>query len=150
MKTLDQYNTPTLARQLMNEHGLGHWVFSYDRAKRRAGRCSYRKQLITLSINFVIRNNDEEIKDTILHEIAHALAGPGTGHGPKWKAVCRQIGAKPVRCYDSEKVDMPKGRYKAVCGGCQKAFHRHRRPKRSGFRYCTACGPERGLLTFRA
>lgn len=149
MKTLNQWNTSTLARTLMNQHGLGHWAFGYDRAKRRAGCCKHRIQTITLSIHYVIRNDDDEIKDTILHEIAHALAGPGAGHGHKWKAICRQIGAKPVRCYDSNRVNMPKGRYKATCGGCKKEFHRHRRVRPNSFRYCTACGPERGLLSFK-
>lgn len=150
MKTLDQWSTSRLARQLLDQHGLTGWKFAYDRAKRRAGCCKHRTQTVSLSINFVIRNNDDEIKDTLLHEIAHALAGPGHGHDAYWKNICRKIGAKPVRCYDSNEVSMPKGRYKAVCGGCQKVFHRHRRPKRSGFRYCPACGPERGLLCFRA
>ncbi len=148
MKTLNQYNTASYARQLMNQHGLGHWTFEYDRAKRRAGCCKHRRQTITLSYHFVCRNSDDEIKDTILHEIAHALAGPKVGHGPAWKAICRRIGAKPVRCYDSAKVDMPKGRYKAVCGGCQKVFHRHRRPRVGRWSYCLACGPERGRLAF--
>lgn len=34
------------------------------------------------------------IRDTILHEIATVIAGPEAGHGPKWKAVCRRVGAR--------------------------------------------------------
>ena len=33
--------------------------------------------------------------DTILHEIAHAIAGANAGHGPVWKAVAKRIGAAP-------------------------------------------------------
>jgi hypothetical protein len=29
---------------------------------------------------------------TTLHELAHAMAGPGHGHGPEWKAACERIG----------------------------------------------------------
>ena len=39
-----------------------------------------------------------EIRDTILHEIAHALAWTRHGertHGPRWKQICREIGAVP-------------------------------------------------------
>ena len=148
MKTLDQSNTATLARQLMAQHGVpSDWTFGYDRAKRRAGRCCYRKKAITLSIHLVARNSDEEIKDCLLHEIAHCLAGPGTHHGPDWKAVCRRVGAKPVRCYNINLVDMPKGRYRATCGGCQKTYYRHRFP-RCSYYYCTICGPGRGRLLF--
>lgn len=151
MKTLNQWNTSTLARNLMTEHGLiaAGWKFGYDRAKRRAGCCHQRTKTITLSIHYVIRNNDDEIKDTILHEIAHALAGPGHGHSAYWKSICRKIGAKPVRCYNSDVVSMPKGRYQATCDGCQKTFHKHRKPRRPGH-YCKACGPDRGKLLFVA
>ena len=38
---------------------------------------------------------DDEIKDTLLHEIAHALAGPKAGHRYEWKRICLQIGATP-------------------------------------------------------
>jgi predicted SprT family Zn-dependent metalloprotease len=146
MKTIDQ--TYLLARQLMNEHGLNRWSFKFDKAKRRAGQCRHYRQTITLSYHFVCRNNDDEIKDVILHEIAHALAGPKAKHGSAWKAVCRRIGARPVRCYDSNTVDMPKGQFKAVCKGCQKVFHRHRRVRVGRWRYCLKCGPELGRLEF--
>ena len=33
--------------------------------------------------------------DTILHEIAHAIAGVEAGHGPAWKAVAQRLGATP-------------------------------------------------------
>ena len=145
----DQYNTQKLACELMNQHGLSKWNFEWDRAKRRAGCCKHRICVISLSINYVVRNTEEHIRDTILHEIAHALAGPREGHGPKWKTICRQIGARPVRCYDSDVVNMPKGQYKAVCNGCRREFRRHRRPKHSQMRYCIACGPERGVLSYK-
>jgi len=142
----------TLARQLMNLHGLHDWRFGWDRAKRRAGCCKHSQKLITLSGYYVTRNTDkpDDVKDTILHEIAHALAGPRKGHGAEWKAICRKIGARPVRCYDSEKIVMPKGKWVAVCGDCKKVFHRHRRPKVGNGRYyfCPKCGPGTGILVF--
>lgn len=137
----------TIARQMMNQHGLYDWTFGWDRAKRRAGACHYHRKQITLSHHHVSMNQENEVRDTILHEIAHALAGPGTGHGWQWRQVCRRIGAKPVRCYDSATVAMPKGKWRAVCGGCNKAFHKHRRPKRQYS--CRGCGRERGRLDFQ-
>ncbi len=29
---------------------------------------------------------------TTIHELAHTLAGPGSGHGPAWKAACAELG----------------------------------------------------------
>ena len=39
--------------------------------------------------------SEAEIRDTILHEIAHALAGPEARHGARWKAIARRIDATP-------------------------------------------------------
>jgi len=140
----------TVAIELMKQHGLNDWRFEYDRAKRRAGLCNYRKKVISLSSFYVEKNMDkfEDIKDTILHEIAHAIAGFKAGHGWEWKLVCMRIGANPKRCYDSQVIEMPEGRWKATCQGCQKKFHMHRRPKYNGLRYCVACGPQKGVLYY--
>ncbi len=148
METLIKHNVPAVARELLDKHGLFNWHFQYDRAKRRAGCCKHSRLTITLSYYFACHNGEAEIRETILHEIAHALAGPREGHGPAWKAICRRIGAKPVRCYNSSVVDMPQGDFKATCNGCQAVFHRHRRPGRGRWRYCTKCGPELGRLEF--
>lgn len=125
-----------LARSLMNKHGLQLWNFGFDRAVRRAGQCRGRNKTITLSAHYVARNDEAEVKDTILHEIAHALAGCRNGHNHIWRQVCLQIGAKPERCYD-DSVDMPKGVWKAWCGVCARPHHRHRQSRRK--LYCGQC-----------
>lgn len=115
-----------LAVGLMRQHGLNGWTFEFDNAKRRAGVCRYRCKVISLSRHYVRLNADnyEDIRDTILHEIAHAIAGFKAAHGPAWKAVCRRIGAKPERCYDSSKVIMlrwmPTGVHPSQ--GCTQGF----------------------------
>jgi len=127
------------ARDLMNQHGLTDWVFEWDRAKRRAGCCNYTRKRISLSYHYVIRNEWDEVRDTILHEIAHALAGKLAGHGWQWKQVCTRIGARPVRCYNSKTVDMPAARYVATCDSCSKPYHRHRRPSARRNLFCSQC-----------
>jgi len=109
------------------------------------GLCLYHHRTIELSIHFVLRNGQEEILDTILHEIAHALVGPKHGHGQAWKRKCQEIGARPVRCGQAE---MPEGRWKAKCGQCGMNFHRHRKPKKAKGWFCKSCGPERGGLVW--
>lgn len=139
-----------LARTLMNEHGFGHWTLNFDRAVRRAGYCSFRRQRISLSHHFVSLNPVEEVKDTILHEIAHALDGPRPSHhahDERWKAICKRIGCRPERCYKAEDVVMPPSKWLAICGGCQREFPRHRYPKRQ--RYCAKCGRIHGVLIFK-
>ncbi len=141
-----------LARYLMNLHELDVWTFVWDNAKRRAGQCRYRFKTISLSVHFVRRNSIEEVAETILHEIAHAIAGWEAGHGEAWKRVCRRIGCRPVACYDSNTVKMPKGNWVAACKGCGKEFHSIRKPKYVNhptvFYSCKRCGQDKGRLTY--
>jgi predicted SprT family Zn-dependent metalloprotease len=135
-----------LARSLLCVHGLHGWSFAFNRSKTTMGLCRYGTCGIELSIYFVERNTAEVIQDTLLHEIAHALAGRTGGHGPLWKAICVRIGARPERL--SFECDMPEGRWQATCGGCGKRHHRHRRPKRMRGWFCSCCGPQRGQLVW--
>ena len=58
------------------------YYFQFDNAKRRAGCCDYRRKRISLSGYFTEHNNKTEVMNTILHEVAHALAGARAGHEP--------------------------------------------------------------------
>jgi predicted SprT family Zn-dependent metalloprotease len=138
-----------LGRALLNAHGLTAWEFGFNSNVRRAGVCFYPHRgepgRIELSVHFTQHNTDDEVRDTLLHEIAHALVGPGHGHDGVWKAKCRAIGAKPDACYGDE-VEMPRGRWRATCPGCATEFDRHRRPARPGGWHCRPCGPTAGAL----
>jgi predicted SprT family Zn-dependent metalloprotease len=90
-----------MTRKLMKEHGISHWSFGFDKARRRFGLCSYSKRRITLSKALVEVNSPQRVRNTVLHEIAHALVGPGKGHGPIWKRKAIEIGCDGKRCYDS-------------------------------------------------
>jgi predicted SprT family Zn-dependent metalloprotease len=140
------------ASALMDAHGLLAWEFGFNTNLRRAGVCFYPRRgepgRIELSSHFAARNPDGEVLDTILHEIAHALVGPGHGHDEVWRAKCRAIGARPEACY-GEDVEMPRGRWRATCPGCATEFDRHRRPKRATGWFCRPCGPAAGKLTWQ-
>jgi predicted SprT family Zn-dependent metalloprotease len=127
---MDVDDAAALARRLMDEHGLSAWQFRFDRARRRFGCCWRTRKLITLSKPLTELNGAAEVGDTILHEIAHAIA-PG-GHGPAWRRICIQIGAKPRRCFNSAMVNLPvikhSRRYVAVCR-CPTQHFRRRKPK---------------------
>ena len=126
MKVLEAYE---LATKLLQEHGLRQkgWVIDIDNAKTRFGCCNFTKKEISLSKPLIEANDYVEVVDTILHEIAHALVGPGHGHDAVWKRMCVKIGAKPQRCFSSDDTVTIAGKYRAVCGGCKKEFSRHKR-----------------------
>lgn len=139
-----------LCRRLMDEHGLKDWKVVVDKTKRRAGCCKYAPKSICLSWYYLWMNADkeEDIRDTILHEIAHALT-PGAKHGDRWKQVCCQIGARPIACYDVAVIAMPKGKWQATCPSCRKVFDKQRKPKYVDGMYCVRCGRENGKLQFK-
>ena len=144
---MDFEHAATLARELMTHFGIGDWTFHWNRRKRSLGLCKYRAKRIELSTHFVAANPEAPVRETILHEIAHALAGEKAGHGPKWKAMCVKVGCKPERCDQGEAI-MPRGRWTARCNACGKEYWRHRRPAKRARYWCKSCGPERGLVTF--
>jgi predicted SprT family Zn-dependent metalloprotease len=143
---MDRWDAAALARQLLTKHGLTDWTFAFNRRKRAMGLCRFEQRRIELSIHFATANDEAAVRDTLLHEIAHALAGPAAGHGPKWQRICRQIGASPDRLGEAA---MPPGRWIATCPGCGHQYERHRRPP-SGYHYaCSRCGHKRGKLQFK-
>ena len=84
-----------MARELMDEHGLDAWTFAFLEAERRLGDCHFQERVIRIGRAHALDASEAEIRDTILHEIAHALAGPEARHGPVWKATAKRIGATP-------------------------------------------------------
>lgn len=105
---LDEARERALA--LMVEHGIAAqgWTFGWDRAKSRFGQCNYTRKRITLSAPVTAMNDWPDVRDTMLHEIAHALAGPGTGHGSAWRSIARSIGCNGERTVKNIKTPPPK------------------------------------------
>jgi hypothetical protein len=147
-----------LALQLMHQWQLQapQWRFCWNRCKRMLGRCVYPRPglapgLIELSEGFVLGDNSEDlVRDTILHEIAHALAGNLAGHGPLWKAWCSRVGAEPERY--GQAADMPAGVWQATCPTCNTLYSFHRKPKYLNLPhyFCSvpACGKRVQVLAF--
>ncbi len=90
-----------LADKLLTTHELDDWRFSFDDATKRGGLCSGSNKVISMSEQFCLKADDEEIKDTILHEIAHALVGVEQGHNEVWRKKALEIGCSGKRTHNS-------------------------------------------------
>jgi len=143
---MDLLELKDIAGREMAKHGLHGWTFAVAEAKRRLGVCRYRTKRIEIGEYYARNNPPEAVLDTLMHEIAHAIAGHAAGHGPVWKAVAVRLGATP-RAYDSshETIIEP-GDWQATCPACANTFHRYKRPGRST-RYHCRC-PARSPLVF--
>ena len=91
-------------RMQIRIHRLYGWRFRWSTGYSSYGACYEGARIIELSKPWVNCNmhNPAEILDVILHEIAHAINRKRNGydcdcHGKDWKAICIEIGAKPIR-----------------------------------------------------
>jgi predicted SprT family Zn-dependent metalloprotease len=76
------------------------WSFGFDNAKTRAGQCDFARRRITLSRHLALRFAATDVDQVVVHEVAHALAGPEAGHGPRWRAIARELGYTGSRLHD--------------------------------------------------
>lgn len=113
---------------------LSDWELKFSNQKRQLGYCRPKKKVISISKAFMETNPFPIIKDTLLHEIAHALHFLETGktnHSNGWKKFALRVGCEPKRCATGEGLIMPEGNYVGVCPACEKNTHFYRKVRRS-------------------
>jgi predicted SprT family Zn-dependent metalloprotease len=118
------------------------WSFELNNAKKRFGVCKCDKGIIGISKPLAVRNDVEQVKDVILHEIAHALDWEERGdsdHSQHWKAWARKVGADPDRCYDPDEVVGVDYDYFHWCANCGHKYGRYRRNLKDELYTCGKC-----------
>lgn len=126
MSLLSRDEILVLANQLLCQWGLSNWQIRFDRARTRAGSCRHEEQVITLSAPLLTLFSYSQVKEVILHEIAHALAGKNHQHDVVWKNLARRVGANPHASLQGT-PRLP-GRWMGVCPQGH-VFERHRAPR---------------------
>lgn len=160
--TLTNNEAVRLAKEEMAKHGLtaSGWTFRLNTNRSRLGVCKFAKtrkyrnigmafpiteridiKRIEISV-YCVATGYATFMDTLLHEIAHALAGPAAKHGPVWKAKAREIGCTAMRCGS---MDAP-ARYIGTCPKCKIVIKANRNTRGMARKYHPACGasPARG------
>lgn len=143
----DLQRVRTWAEALIALHLDASWTFGFDNAKRRAGLCDYTRRRISVSRYLTARYDDDTNHQTLLHEVAHALAGPTVGHGRAWKAIARDLGYVGGTTHAGETAT-ELAPWVGVCPAGHVAY-RHRRASRPTS--CARCAPRfdaRHILTW--
>lgn len=124
-----------LARDLIATHLVG-WQFAWDRAATRYGSCVYGTQTITLSRVLNPQRKASAVRNTILHEIAHAMTF-GHGHDDVWRAQALALGCNGQR--GSDDLETPYN-YLGTCpnGHVSKRLRLTDKAKRAS---CGLCSP---------
>lgn len=141
-----------MARELMERWQCDGWEFRWSNSKLRFGQVSrirnlyygtVSSQTLSLSRPLTKVNTEDEVRDTILHEIAHIKAGLEHKHGPEWRKWCRIVGCRPEQ-YCGDYVERAQHKWELKCSCCQQVLRKfYRRPRKNrSFAYCLRCGPD--------
>ena len=114
----------------MNRYGLiaAGWQFNFDKAKRRFGLCDHGRRRLQLSEPLTRHNEEPEVRNTILHEIAHALVGHGHGHDEVWRRKAVEIGCDGKRCH-SAGLPPEQATFIGTCPKCGATSPRYQQPR---------------------
>ena len=93
-----------LGQVMLKEHGLADWTVRAvyeeddtgdpeDDIEGSRGRCYYEEKLIWVNMGYA--DDALMVREILLHEIAHALLPPGTGHGQEFQAKVKEIAGMP-------------------------------------------------------
>jgi SprT protein len=144
---MDLNDAHDIAKTLMTKHGLFDegWTLKWGHAKSQFGSAKWKRERsyygiievksITLSKPLTLLNDESEFRNMVLHEIAHALAGPKAGHGPEWKRIARSIGCDAKRLHNA---DTPEYRYVGSCVNGH-IIRRHRIKEATKTLACSRC-----------
>ena len=98
MDAIELYTINKL-NKYFKKHKLKGWNYLISKQLTSSGaNCNYTKKLIKISHKYIHRATKKEIKNTILHEIAHALT-PKQHHNKVWKKMAISIGCNGKRCH---------------------------------------------------
>lgn len=147
-----------LVHHFCAEQGLTRYSIEFSRTKSILGQCRYKTPvfnwdgsynaerssvLFRFSTIWMEHASLEESMDTILHEIAHAIAGPRARHGAEWKAVARSLGCS-TKATSNAKIPAEKKeeihKWKGTCPNGHTTFA-DRLTRKGRTKSCAKCSP---------
>jgi predicted SprT family Zn-dependent metalloprotease len=103
------------------------------RASARQGHVSFGKVELSPKIFLDPKNAEvfeEELRDTVRHELAHLLAGVDAGHGPAWAALAPRFGFVPSPKAVHLRRSVNRRRFLILCAKCDRHLATKRQARR--------------------
>jgi predicted SprT family Zn-dependent metalloprotease len=140
---LNASNLLQRTRDLLDHHSLGGITVGWDKAGSRLGAAHWVKVPvphyigITFSRRLSETASEEELFETMTHEVAHVLAGPGEGHSATWRRIHQGMGGDGKR---TAKVDANRMAWKGTCPNGHE-MGKSRLTNRARWSSCSKCSP---------
>jgi len=96
---MDRQIASKTCREYLDKYNLSGWkvILNLDNTPF-LGRCDWKTQSIILNALAIDIHPDDEVIDTIKHEVAHALTPNDHHHGLEWAAKAEELGARTTMC----------------------------------------------------
>lgn len=134
-----------LAQRLLKLHGLYGWKIAFGNAVGRGGSCSYKTKTLRFSRLYIKASTAAGVRNTVTHEVAHAIAGMGAGHGPEWRRIHIRLGGTGQRTVaesqiiDPQIISREKNNY-VVCLKCKTVLGKSTKKIKTVGRSHRGCG----------
>ena len=125
----NEFYVSVMLQQLMVKNDLHGWSYGFSDSVKCGGWTYYFDDIdtgeIVISRYLIHAKNTtlNDIKDVILHEIAHAIDKCQNNHNKKWKAIAKSLGCKKLGPYCKNfHIPITKFKYVYKCSnGCVAA-----------------------------
>lgn len=101
---------------LLSSNGLDEWSIKTNNKTSSLAETWHDEKTIFFSKKFIIVSDKEQFEGIALHEITHALLGPGYGHGNEFVDMCTKISHDNK--YACRSIDIPLKKYILTCPKC--------------------------------
>lgn len=88
-----------LAEELLKRYDLADTKIEFRNHFDARGKCYANGVKITLLLQHCMCDDVEDIKNTLLHEIAHAIVGIENGHNEAWQDKAKELGVTWIKNY---------------------------------------------------
>lgn len=101
-----EYFTSLVEKQMAYHGLLPKWQLLFNDAVTIAGECDFSTKSLVFSRNLLYANPGE-MREVLLHEVAHALCGSRAGHNGMWRDAALSIGCSGSRCHTLTLAEAP-------------------------------------------